>query len=247
MSNAKKPKKNRLDEWLMQSGFVSDAKAAFIVVTEGRVFVDGQKAVSPAQEFPETAKIEVRGRRKYVGRGAEKLAGAMEKFQAEADGKICADIGSATGGFTQVLLENGAKKVYAIDTAKGKLDLKLREDPRVEVMEGTDVRDIKKLQDTPKLVTIDVSLVSLRNILLAVMRLMPQGGEVVALFKPQYETRDPKMLKAGIVTDDIYREALFQDFIAWAREVGWKVMQTMVSPIRGGEGNVEYLIHLKRL
>lgn len=216
------------------------------MVTEGRVFVNSQKAVSPAQEFLEDAKIEVRGERKYVGRGAEKLAGAIEGFHISVEEKICADIGVATGGFTQVLLQHGAKKVYAIDTARGKLVPKLREDPRVAVMEGMDVRDIEKLPDHPKLIAIDVSLVSLRSILPAVLRLMDENADVIALFKPQYETRDPKMLKHGIVIDDNYRESLFQDFIAWAKMGGWNIAGTMVSPIRGSEGNIEYLLYITR-
>lgn len=216
------------------------------MVTEGRVFVNSQKAVSPAQEFFEDAKINVRKEKEYVGRGAEKLAGAMQEFRIQAEGKICADIGAATGGFTQVLLHHGAKKVYAIDTAKGKLALKLREDPRVVVMEGTDVRDCKELPEVPELVTIDVSLISLRNILPVVAKIMNQYGEVVALFKPQYEACDPKMLKHGVIVDESYREFLVKDFIAWGEACGWNVKQTIISPIRGTEGNVEYLIDLKR-
>lgn len=245
MSNKEKSKKIRLDEWLINQRFAENRQAAFILVTEGRVFAEGHKAISPAQEFSREAKIEVRAARKYVGRGAEKLVAAMEFFHVSAEGKICADIGAATGGFTQVLLQYGAKKVYAIDTAKGKLDIKLREDQRVAVMEGTDVRDLSELPDLPKLVTIDVSLVSLRSILPAVSRLMAPGGEVIALFKPQYETRNPKMLRHGIIMDDRYRESMFRDFIAWAEGNGWKTTETMVSPIRGSEGNTEYLIHFK--
>lgn len=216
------------------------------MVTEGRVFVNGAKAISPAQEFFSDAEIKVRGEKKYVGRGAEKLAGAFETFKISAEGKVCADIGSATGGFTQVLLQHGAKKVYAIDTACGKLASKLREDPRVTVMEGMDVRDIEKLPDHPKLIAVDVSLVSLRSILPAVLRLMDENADVISLFKPQYETRDPKMLKHGIVIDDSYRESLFRDFIAWAKMGGWNITGTMVSPIRGSEGNIEYLLHATR-
>ncbi len=208
--------------------------------------MNSQKAISPAQEFFESSEINVRKEKEYVGRGAEKLAGAMQVFRIRVEGKICADIGAATGGFTQVLLQHGAKKVYAIDTAKGKLAFKLREDSRVAVMEGTDVRNLLGLPEIPELVTIDVSLISLRNILPAASRIMNQNGEVVALFKPQYEARDQKMLRHGIIIDESYREFLVKDFIAWAETSGWKVRQTTISPIQGAEGNIEYLIYLKR-
>jgi 23S rRNA (cytidine1920-2'-O)/16S rRNA (cytidine1409-2'-O)-methyltransferase len=216
------------------------------MVTEGRVLANGAKTISPAQEFLEDVKIYIRGEKKYVGRGAEKLAAAIKEFGIQVKGKICADIGAATGGFTQVLLQNDAKEVYAIDTAKGKLDFSLREDQRVIVMEECDVRDLQELPELPEFVTIDVSLISLRDILPAVRRVMDNTGEVVALFKPQYEARDMTKLKHGIVTDDYYRESLLKDFVVCLEANSWKIAGTMVSPIRGSKGNVEYLLYLRR-
>lgn len=237
-------KKQRLDEILIEKGIASDKEDAFVKVTEGLIFVEGQKAVSPAQPVDPCARIEVRGKLPYVGRGAFKLEAALQEFRISPAGKICADIGSATGGFVEILLKYGAKKVYAIDTARGKLDWKLREDPRVVVLEETDVRDIKELPDPIEIATIDVSLIPLQDILPHVKRLISQRGEVIALFKPQYETRDPKILRHGVIREKADREKLLEDFMRWADENGWKVLNYMESPIRGSEGNVEFLLHL---
>ena len=237
-------KKKRLDEILMKNGLVKDKNEAFIVVTEGRVLVAEQKAVSPAQMVSANAKIEIRGVEQFVGRGAYKLEAALEKFSVDANGKICADIGAATGGFTQVLLNHGAKRVYAIDTARGKLALKLRGARRVVVMEGTDVRDLEKLPEPVNIVTIDVSLISLRDILPAAARFLDSSGSVIALFKPQYEARDKKVLRHGIVESAEIRENLFKEFLVWVKNNNWKVRSWMESPIKGSKGNIEYLVYL---
>ncbi|MDP3769796.1 MAG: TlyA family RNA methyltransferase [Candidatus Sungbacteria bacterium] len=237
-------KKQRLDEYLIEHTFASGKDEAFVIVTEGRVFVEGQKAVSPSQMVMPSGIIEVRSVRPYVGRGAYKLEGALDAFGISPKGLTCVDIGAATGGFTQVLLHKGAAKVYAIDTAKGKLALKLREDPRVVVREETDVRHMEKLQDSVDLVTIDVSLISLRDILPHARRLAGLHAVVVALFKPQYETRDPRLLVHGIVRDDTMRQELINDFLEWLDTHQWKVEKWIESPIRGMEGNKEYLFYL---
>lgn len=237
-------KKQRLDEYLLEKGIAKDAREAFVIVTEGRVFVAGQKAVSPAQFITHSQKITVRGERDFVGRGALKLDAAIKNFKINAAEKVCADIGSATGGFTEVLLKNGAKKVYAIDTAVGKLDFRLREDSRVAVLEGIDVRDLAALPEEVELVTIDISLISLVQILPAVRRFLAAGGSVVALFKPQYETRDPSILHHGIIQGEEHRLLLLTQFKGWLSKNGWRIVAEMESPIRGGKGNVEYLFHL---
>lgn len=237
-------KKQRLDEYLIAHNLASDEHEAFIIVTEGRVFVEEQKAVSPAQKVVPSRRIEVRGEKKYVGRGAYKLAGALDAFAIDVTGLVCIDIGAATGGFTQVLLERGAKKVYAIDTAKGKLAPKLRTYSRVVTMEGTDIRHLEQLPELADFATIDISLISLRDILPSAKRLLKQNGLVVALFKPQYETRDPSILRHGIIKDDAPRKRLLTDFEAWLVEHHWKIEGRIESPIRGSEGNVEYLFEL---
>ena len=238
-------KKQRLDTYLIEHKFASDRNEAFVMVTEGRVFVEGQKAVSPSQFVLPTAWIEVRPLNPYVGRAAYKLEGALKAFDVKVEGLVCVDIGAATGGFTQVLLLRGARKVYAIDTAKGKLAPKLREDPRVVVMEETDIRHVERLPELVDLATIDISLISLTQILPHAKRLLKSNGIVIALFKPQYETRDPAMLRHGIVKDDASREQLLNDFIQWLAENNWHIQGKMESPIRGSEGNVEYLFMLR--
>lgn len=240
-------KKQRLDAYLIEHTFASDKNEAFIIVTEGRVFVEGQKAVSPSQFIAPSGWIEVRPINPYVGRAAYKLEGALKAFNVEVKGLVCIDIGAATGGFTQVLLLRGAQKVYAVDTAKGKLAPKLREDERVVVMEETDIRHVRELPECADLVTIDVSLISLTQILPHARRLMKPEALVVALFKPQYEARDPRMLVHGIVKDDNIREQLLNDFITWLGEHEWKIEGKIESPIRGSEGNVEYLFMLRPL
>ncbi len=295
--------KQRLDEYLFRTGAAADARDALVVVTEGRVFVNGQKAVAPGQFISETDAVEVRQPRQYVGRGAYKLATALKEFHIDVAGAVCADIGAATGGFTEVLLKAGAKKVYAIDAGRGKLDLKLREDPRVVVMEETNVlalgdafgkrlpaparpaalatapRSSRRGRDTvpgdgafasgeaPRVwtrhlersqkhlssaggreeidvVTIDVSFTSLRAVLPIVRSWLSEKGSVIVLFKPQYEVKDKSQLRHGIVEDAGVREEAIQDFRAWLGEHGWQEQGFMESPIRGSEGNVEYLFYL---
>lgn len=235
----------RLDAILIERGIVKDKGEAFVVVTEGRVLADGQRTISPAQIVRPDAKIEIRGGAQYVGRGAYKLEAGLGAFHIDPAGKICADIGSATGGFTEVLLKLDAKKVYAIDTARGKLALRIREDPRVVVMEGTDVRDLEVLPEPADLAVIDVSLITLREILPAVRRLLRPEGVVVALFKPQYETRDPRLLYHGVIREAADREALLNDFMGWLEANGWVIRDRIESPIRGSKGNLEYLFLLQ--
>lgn len=217
------------------------------MVTEGRVFVDGQKAVSPGRIVGDHAKIEVRSAQRFVGRGAYKLEEALDAFKIDAAGKVCADIGASTGGFTEALLERGAKKVYAIDTARGKLALKLRTDQRVAVMERTDVRDLASLPEPMDIAVIDVSLIPLREILPSVRRLLRPQAQVVALFKPQYETHDPRMLRRGIIREDSDRDALLKNFMGWLETNGWRILNQIKSPILGSKGNVEYLLYLRHL
>lgn len=238
-------RQKRLDEILIEKKWVADKKEAFVIVTEGRVFIEGQKAISPSRPVNPDARIEVRPPSPYVGRGAYKLKAALEKFHINANHAVCADIGAATGGFTQVLLECGAKKVYAIDTARGKMDYKLRQDPRIIVMDSTDVRNLSGLPEEADLVSIDVSLISLRDILGAVGRFLKEGGAVVALFKPQYEARDTSILRHGVVKNAEDRKRLLKDFISWTETNGWMIADKMESPIRGSEGNVEYLLYLQ--
>ncbi|MBI3627896.1 MAG: TlyA family RNA methyltransferase [Candidatus Sungbacteria bacterium] len=237
-------KKKRLDEILIERGIVKGKAEAFIRVTEGDIFVGGRKAVSPAELYLQEAILKVREPRKYVGRGGYKLEGAFEKFDLNVEGKVCADIGAAIGGFTEVLLNHGAKKVYAIDTARGKLALKLREDPRIVVMEETNLLYLVSLPEPIEFVTCDVSFTSLRYILLSVKKFLASTAEGVFLFKPQYEV-DLREIHHGIVTDAEIRKTALHKFLNWAKLQGWEVAGSAESPIRGAKGNVEYLVHFR--
>lgn len=237
--------KLRLGEVLQTRGLVSDSHEAFVIVTEGRVYVNGQKAVSPAQPVGEGDRIEVRPGREFVGRGALKLESALREFDIPVAGAVCADVGAATGGFTEVLLKWGAAKVYAIDAGRGKLDLKLREDPRVVVMEEINVLAMPPLPESVNLITVDVSFTSLTLVLPKIRPWLSEQGSVIALFKPQYEVEDKSLLKHGILRDNAVRAALIGKFRAWLAEHGWRELRFMESPIRGSEGNVEYLFHLQ--
>lgn len=243
-------KRVRLDVVLIQRGSARDAEDAFILVTEGRVFVNGQKAVSPAQLVSADDVIEVRPEREYVGRGAYKLDAALEAFGVQVSGKVCADVGAATGGFTEVLLKRGAKKVYAIDAGRGKLDLKLRQDPRVIVMEELNLlkSDFHKLLKSDfnriDVVTVDLSFTSLRLALPVVRGWLTEQGRIIALFKPQYEIGDKSLLEHGVLRDERTRAELVEAFRSWLSENGWRELGFMESPIRGSAGNAEYLFHL---
>ena len=240
-------KKKRLDELLMERGFIDSIESASKIIIAGNVLVNGQKAISPAQTFDTQTHIEIRGKAQFVGRGGEKLSHALKTFHISIEGTTCLDIGSATGGFVDVLLQNGAKKVYAVDTAKGKLDLKLREDSRVVVMESTNILSLDKLPELVDLISIDVSLISLKMVFPKLIRFLKNDAEVIALFKPQYEVADKSNLRHGILEDDIIREKTLQEFLEWLSVHGWKLLNHTPSPIKGSEGNTEYLIHIKQL
>jgi 23S rRNA (cytidine1920-2'-O)/16S rRNA (cytidine1409-2'-O)-methyltransferase len=239
-------KKKRLDEILLERGLVKDKKDAFIQVTEGFVIVEEQKAIAPSQIFPHDIPIRIRKRKQYVGRGALKLEAALGRFHVDIKDKICLDIGACTGGFTEVLLNHGAKLVYAIDTAFGKLDLKIRQNQKVSVMEKTDIRSVTGLPRTPQIATIDVSLIPLKEILPHAHRLISEQGEVIALLKPQYETRNPRILHHGVIRDTEARQEVLENSIETAKNLVWEVIDYMKSPIKGGQGNVEYLLYLRK-
>lgn len=238
-------KKKRLDDILLERGIAGSKENAGNMILAGEVLVHGQKAIAPSQTFSGDSAIEIRPPSKYVGRGGEKLAHALNSFGIAVGNKTALDIGSATGGFVDVLLQNGAKKVYAVDTARGKLDLKLRTDPRVKVLEETNILNLNALPERADLISIDVSLTSLRTVFPILHRFLKEGGEVVALFKPQYEIEDKSALRHGVVKDDAAREKTFTDFLHWLKENGWHVLAKTQSPIRGSEGNIEYLIHTR--
>lgn len=237
-------KKKRLDEILVGRGLVKDKNEAFVRVTAGLIFIGGQRAVSPAQMFNLDVPIRIKTVSPYVGRGGLKLKAAFDAFRLDISGKVCADIGAATGGFADVMLQHGAKRVYAIDVGTGKLALKLRENPRVVVMEKTNILYLESLPEPIEFLAADLSFTSLRLLLSVINKFLTPGAGVVTLFKPQYEAPETD-IKHGIVRDDAVRKRELDSFLSWSRGEGWEVRGVMESPIRGAKGNVEYLIHLK--
>ena len=240
--------KTRLDVLLVERGLEQTRQRAQAMIMSGLVFVDGQRVDKAGTAVPNDAQIEVRGNTlRYVSRGGLKLEKAMTTFGLKLDGCICADIGASTGGFTDCMLQNGATKVYAVDVGYGQLDWKLRSDERVVCMERTNARylDRDQIPDELDFASIDVSFISLKLILPAVHRVLKEGGHVACLIKPQFEAGREKVGKKGVVRDpDVHLEVL-ENFLTHAKDSGFTVLDITFSPIRGPEGNIEYLGYLE--
>ena len=240
--------KIRLDQYLCQNGYAQSRERAKALIMSGIVFVNEQKVDKAGEMIAEDAKVEVRGHDiGYVSRGGLKLEKAMKTFPITLEGKICADIGASTGGFTDCMLQNGATKVYAVDVGYGQLDWKLRSDERVVCMERTNARylDRDQIPDELDFASIDVSFISLKLILPAVHRVLKEGGHVACLIKPQFEAGREKVGKKGVVRDpDVHLEVL-ENFLTHAKDSGFTVLDITFSPIRGPEGNIEYLGYLE--
>ena len=241
--------KERLDVLLVKRNLVSSREKAKAVIMAGAVYVNGQKEDKAGASFPDTAQIEVRGHTlPYVSRGGLKLEKAMSHFGLELSGRICMDVGASTGGFTDCMLQNGAVKVYAVDVGHGQLDWKLRNDGRVVCMERTNIRYVVPgdIGEQPSFISIDVSFISLTKVLGPVKELLADGGEVVCLIKPQFEAGREKVGKKGVVRDAAVHLEVIEKVAAYARSVGFAVCHLEFSPIKGPEGNIEYLLHLKK-
>ena len=238
----------RLDQYLCQNGLVQSRERAKALIMSGIVFVNEQKVDKAGEMIAPDAKVEVRGHDiGYVSRGGLKLEKAMQVFPMRPDGKVCMDIGASTGGFTDCMLQNGATKVYAVDVGYGQLDWKLRSDERVVCMERTNARylDRDQIPDELDFASIDVSFISLKLILPAVHRVLKEGGHVACLIKPQFEAGREKVGKKGVVRDpDVHLEVL-ENFLTHAKDSGFTVLDITFSPIRGPEGNIEYLGYLE--
>ncbi len=241
--------KERLDVLLVKRGLASSREKAKAVIMAGSVYVDNQKEDKAGTMFADTVKIEVRGNTlKYVSRGGLKLEKAMTHFDVSLEGKVCMDVGSSTGGFTDCMLQNGAVKVFAIDVGHGQLDWKLRNDPRVVCMEKTNIRYVvpEDLGEAADFSSIDVSFISLTKVLLPVYHLLKPQGEVVCLIKPQFEAGREKVGKKGVVRDPRVHEEVIQKVMEYARSIGYVVRHLEYSPIKGPEGNIEYLLHIRK-
>ena len=241
--------KTRLDVLLVERGLQESRQKAQTTIMSGLVFVNNQRVDKPGTAVANDAEIEVRGNvLPYVSRGGLKLEKAMKSFGLTLTGMTCADIGASTGGFTDCMLQNGAVKVYAVDVGYGQLDWKLRNDPRVVCMERTNARYLthEQIPDELDFASIDVSFISLRLILPAVNGLLREGGHVACLVKPQFEAGREKVGKKGVVRDaSVHREVL-ENFLIHAKESGFTVLDITYSPIRGPEGNIEYLGYLEK-
>ena len=242
--------KERLDVILVNQGYAASREKAKAIIMSGNVYINGQKEDKAGTAFDESKiKLEVRGSTlKYVSRGGLKLEKAMEKWQFRLTDMICMDIGASTGGFTDCMLQNGAAKVYSVDVGHGQLAWKLRNDPRVVCMEQTNFRymvreDIKEELD---FASVDVSFISLTKILIPARNLLKAGGQMVCLIKPQFEAGREKVGKNGVVREaKIHREVIAK-IVDYADSIGFTVLHLEFSPIKGPEGNIEYLIHIKK-
>lgn len=242
--------KERLDVLLIKKGLAPSREKAKAVIMAGSVYVDGQKEDKAGSVFDEeSAQIEVRGHAlPYVSRGGLKLEKALQVFPITLTDKICMDIGASTGGFTDCMLQNGAAKVYSVDVGYGQLDWKLRQDERVVCMEKTNFRYMtpEDIPDVLDFASVDVSFISLDKILTPAYALLKEQGEMVALIKPQFEAGREKVGKKGVVREPKVHEEVIAKIVRHADEVSFEVLGLSYSPIRGPEGNIEYLIHLRK-
>ena len=242
-------KKVRLDQLLVDKGLAASRERAKITIMEGCVFVDGQRIDKPGTAVEPEKQIEVRGEAlPYVSRGGKKLEKALKVFPVDPAGRLCIDCGASTGGFTDVLLQNGAKKVYAVDVGYGQLAWKLRTDERVVNMERTNLRHVtpEQIPETLDLAVMDVSFISIRLVLPAVRELLRPDGEVICLIKPQFEAGRENVGKKGVVRDPEVHLSVLESFLDFFPEAGFTLMGLDYSPIRGPEGNIEYLAWLKK-
>ncbi|MCI8504791.1 MAG: TlyA family RNA methyltransferase [Lachnospiraceae bacterium] len=241
--------KERLDVLLVSRGFAGSREKAKTMIMEGLVFVNGQREDKAGASFSLDAPIEVRGQTlRYVSRGGLKLEKAMSHFSLDLAGKICMDVGASTGGFTDCMLQNGAVKVYSVDVGRGQLAWKLRQDPRVVCMEKTNIRYVtpEDIGEAVSFASIDVSFISLTKVLGAVWDVLAQKGEVVCLIKPQFEAGREKVGKKGVVREPETHLEVIEKVMSFAKELGFSRKHLEFSPIKGPEGNIEYLLHLEK-
>ena len=239
--------KKRLDVLLTEQGYADTRTKAQAIIMAGQVYVNGQKADKPGISYEETVQLEVRGVVcPYVSRGGWKLEKALRDFGVKPEGYVCSDSGASTGGFTDCLLQQGAKKVFAIDVGYGQLDWKIRSDERVVVMERTNIRYVtpEDLGEPLDLSVIDVSFISLSIVLPTIKTLLKPTGQVLCLIKPQFEAGREKVGKKGVVREPETHKEVLDNFVALANSLGFTILGLTFSPVKGPEGNIEFLGHL---
>ncbi len=240
--------KKRLDILLVEKGLAESREKAKAIIMSGIVYVDGEKEDKAGSNFPENAVIEVRGKTlKYVSRGGLKLEKAMEVFPVELTDKVCMDVGASTGGFTDCMLMNGASKVYSVDVGYNQLAWKLQQDPRVVNMEKTNIRYVKPedIDERPEFASVDVSFISLSKVLPVLKELLVPGGEAVCLIKPQFEAGREKVGKKGVVRDKSVHIEVIENVTTFTAEDGFSIIGLDFSPVKGPEGNIEYLMYIR--
>ena len=241
--------KERLDVLVVERRLADSREKAKAIIMAGNVFVNGQREDKAGSMFDVTSQIEIHGvTMKYVSRGGLKLEKAMTHFDISLEGRVCMDVGASTGGFTDCMLQNGAVKVYSVDVGHGQLDWRLRQDERVVVMEKTNIKFVtpEDIADVIDFASIDVSFISLTKVLLPVRALLRDGGEVAALIKPQFEAGREKVGKKGVVRDKAVHIEVIENVTAFAAANGFIPLNLEFSPIKGPEGNIEYLLHLRK-
>ncbi len=241
--------KERLDVLLVKRNLAESREKAKAIIMSGNVFVDGEREDKAGSSFPEDVQIEVKGHTlPYVSRGGLKLEKALASFDVTVEGKVCTDVGSSTGGFTDCMLQNGAVKVFAIDVGRGQLDWKLRQDERVVCMEKTNIRYVtpEDIGEPVDFSSIDVSFISLTKVLEPIRNYLTPDGEIVALIKPQFEAGREKVGKKGVVRERSTHHEVIEKVASYANSIGFEILNIDFSPIKGPEGNIEYLIHLKK-
>lgn len=240
--------KERLDVLLVNRNLAESREKAKAIIMSGIVYVDGQKEDKAGTMFEDTVSVEVRGHTlAYVSRGGLKLEKAMTHFGVTLNGKICMDVGASTGGFTDCMLHNGAVKVYSVDVGHGQLAWKLRNDERVVCMEKTNIRYVtpEDIPDRIQFASIDVSFISLTKVLGPVKELLTEDGQIVCLIKPQFEAGREKVGKKGVVREKSTHLEVIESVIAFAKSIGFGILNLEFSPIKGPEGNIEYLLYLQ--
>ena len=241
--------KIRLDVLMTERGMAESREKARAIIMSGQVFVAGQRADKPGTPVAEDAEIEVHGSVcPYVSRGGLKLEKALSFFGVDPQGYVCSDSGASTGGFTDCLLQKGASKVFAIDVGYGQLAWKIRNDPRVVTMERTNIRYVtpEQLGEPLDLSVVDVSFISLRLVLPAIAALLKPDGQALCLIKPQFEAGKENVGKKGVVRDPAVHEAVITGVCEFAQEIGFGIRNLTFSPVKGPEGNIEFLAHLRR-
>ncbi len=242
--------KERLDVLLVKRNLAPSREKAKALIMSGNVFVDHQREDKAGTTFEETVQIEVHGNElRYVSRGGLKLEKAMQRFGLDLTGKICMDIGASTGGFTDCMLQNGAAKVYAVDVGYGQFAWKLRQDERVVCMEKTNIRYVtpEDIADRLDFASVDVSFISLTKVLGPAGLLLKDGAQMVCLIKPQFEAGREKVGKKGVVRDPKVHLEVIERIISYVTQNGFEVLHLDYSPIKGPEGNIEYLIHIRKM